>query len=111
MFRTILIHLGDNDFHHTFTPLLETIWRVLADRDEYYINKEFITRIILEGIKFHYLAFQARDAMISDTDYIAKYLTGIEVLFDEEAEKYIEEHGGDSGSWYLEVQTGKVYYV
>jgi Fe-S cluster biogenesis protein NfuA len=49
--------------------------------------------------------------MISDTDYMAKYLNEIRVLFDEEAEKYIEEHGGDSGSWQLEVQTGKVYYV
>jgi len=111
--RTILIHLGDNDFHSTFRNLLETVWNVLLYRGEENLTKEQITQIILKGIEFHYFAFQNRfDKIDADNyNYIITYLHPMDILFDEEAEAFIEKRGGDSGSWYLEVQTGKVYYT
>jgi hypothetical protein len=110
--RTIVIRLCDNDFGNTFRNLLETINRVLifkkGTRD---YTQEHITNCILEGIRFHYSAFQSTwDEADPEFNRTVEYLESkVKILFDEKAEKFIEEHDDDHGSWYLEVQTGKVY--
>lgn len=115
--RTIAVILCDNDFGITFTNLLETIMRAInyhnGSKNE--LKKEDIEKIIYEGIRFHYLAFQ-KDNTGLETDkerleYILSYLKeGVKIYFDDEAEEFISNNDHDGGSWYLETITGKVYY-
>lgn len=119
--RTIAIALGDNDFGHTFIPLLESIYKAIEfgslttqDTEEGQIRD--ITYAIKNGIRYHYITFQvlSHGGKIneSEIDRTVEYLCEGEypkILFDEEAEKDIQEEDYDGGAWYLEVQTGKVY--
>jgi len=106
--RTVAISLCDNDYGNTFKPLLETIYKVIQWREEP-TNKE-IENLIWKGIDFHYRAFQEhRGATEQEIQRTLKYLGKIKIYFDEEAEKHIQEDDHDSGSWYLEMETGKVY--
>lgn len=113
--RTIAIVLGDNDFQNTFVSLLENLVGVIeyheGSRDV--LQKEDIEKIIYEGIRFHYLAFQRLDTLRynnPELDHTLDYLKkGIKIYFDDEAEKIISENDY-GGAWYLEVMTGKVHY-
>lgn len=110
--RTIAIILGDNDFHHTFQPLLQSIYQVVQWHSNE-LSKETIEKCIREGIKYHYLAFQYGDKTYhtnKDLEFLMNtYFKDIKVLFDEEAEKAIQEEDHDGGAWYLELTTGNVY--
>lgn len=110
--RTIAIILCDNDFGNTFKPLLNTLYHVIRYRGEY--TPSFIEKCIREGIRFHYLGFQHRDTENTNNEleiiHTLKYLLkGVRILFDDEAEKFIENNDHDGGSWYLEIQTGQTY--
>lgn len=109
--RTIVVVLGDNDFGNTFMPLLKSIGKTqLAG-----FSREVISSLIMEGIKFHYMAYQYRyDFPASGytqqtVDKTVEYLSKIRILFDEEAEQDIGQKDHDGGAWYLEVTTGEVY--
>lgn len=112
--RTIAIVLGDNDFGNTFKPLLESIanaieFRRNAERDE--LSPEVIEKLIYEGIRFHYMAYQIRYNIetFDDLNRITCYLSKIRILFDEEAEADILENDHDSGAWYLHIGSGDVF--
>ncbi len=113
--RTICIRLCDNDFGSTFRNLLETLYNVFIYSPPE--SPEIVEKIIREGLRFHYIAFQNQYDYSNRADKdieehfkdIEKYLSDIKIYFDDEAEKFIQEHDHDGGSWYLEVQTGKVY--
>ena len=108
--RTIAIILCDNDFGHTFTPLLKSVHASLKGKDN--VSEEHVKSIIMEGIRYFYLAFQNDPNYkedIRETDRTFFYLKKIKILFDKEAEKFIQDNDHDSGSWYLEMQTGNVF--
>ncbi len=106
--RTVAIILCDNDYGTTFRNLLETVWRVIAWRDK--ISEEFITQVIRDGMMFHYRAFQQSNiqAYRLDENTVMNWFNKVRILFDEEAEKFIQEHDHDGGSWYLTLVTGNI---
>lgn len=117
--RTLVISLCDNDFGSTFYNLLDTIYNVsiyLANTKD--LTKEHLEYCVREGIKFHYIAFQhvRRDFWNKNleeekagVESTVKYLNRIKIYFDEEAEEFMKDKDHDSGSWYLDFQTGKTY--
>lgn len=100
--RTIAVILCDHDFYLTFYPLMETLQRAVKwnpDQDE-----NLIKRYILSLIEGHYLAFQFGEHSKEDIEPTIKYLKEqTRILFNEEAEKFIEENDHDGASHYLEV--------
>ena len=108
--RTIAIVLCDNDFYNTFTNLLKSIYNVIVWHDNEDIdNKILIEKWIREGIRFYNMTYD-HSFIDEPSDITMEYLhKKVKVLFDEEAEKFIETHDHDGGSWYLELATGKVY--
>jgi hypothetical protein len=113
--RTIAIVHGDNDFGTVYQTLLKTVLDVI----EYHggvigkqITREFIERVIREGIRFHYIAYQYRyDLDPHKEEEIAKiveYLSSLKVLFDEEAEDDILIGDHDGGAAYLEMQSRSI---
>ena len=112
--RTIAIVLGDNDFGNTFRPLLESVQRVLAYRDD--LTPENVETIIRQGALSHYVAYQFRFSMGGygggdmETHFqsIRSYFKDLRVLFDEEAETDILTNDHDCGAWYLEIQSGVI---
>jgi len=109
--RTIAIVLCDNDYYNTFTNLLKSIYNIIIWHDNEYINnKVLIEKWIREGIGFYNMTHDRSSIDAEQFDITIKYLQNkVKVLFDEEAEKFIETHDHDGGSWYLEMATGKVY--
>lgn len=111
--RTIAIHLGDNDFHNTFKPLLASLYQAIVWNNG--LSREAIEAAVLAGIEFHYVAFQHGSHFgakgYRPLDETMHYLkTGLRILFDEEAEADICHPGGrNGGAWYLELATGQVY--
>ena len=109
--RTIAISLADNDFGHTFRPLLEGLKPILQEQGNE-LNEAKVEQIIRSGIMYYYLGYQHRfdleDASEDKLESISKYLNEIKVLFDEAAETEIATKDHDGGSWYLEVQSGTV---
>ena len=112
--KSIAIILNDNDFGHTFRPLLETLYRAMAEGELISAKPEEICLVIQAGIKFHLMAFQWRYELhndypcIPDFDRTADYLSSIKVLFDDEADKAYHTEDHDSGAWHLHVQSGQV---
>lgn len=114
--RTIAIVLCDNDFGGVFRPLLKAVHQAIKyhiDEDNA-MSKEFderhISMLIREGIPFHYLAYSNHPAHArKNINQTVKYLLEIKILFDDEAEKHIQENDHDQGSWYLYVPTGDVF--
>ena len=112
MIRTVAIVLCDNDFHSVFPPMLETIKQIVKyhegsnpEDDLKYKITEFVKRTYLA----YYIAFSHWSTKdLEDLNSTDEYLSKIKVLFDEEAEKHIMEHDHDSGSWYLEIQSGVI---
>ncbi len=89
--RSIAIRFGDNDFGMTFLPLLETVMRAL---DDWWGEEEFtradVTRIINDGVMFHYKAFQCRGNYLEDRlDHLEDYLKVPErkVFINDEADQ------------------------
>lgn len=113
--RTLAIVLGDNDFGNTFHPLLKGLKAILADRGEV-LSRMDIEIIIRQSIMAYYVGYQYTflpGDYMSETHeahlaHIAKYLSRIRVLFDEEAERDIVTEDHDHGAWYLEIQSGRV---
>lgn len=112
--RTIAIVLCDNDFGNTFMPLLKAMNDVIKYHRGSDITPEFMEKVIRMSVMPFYVAFQHRPDLLSilpegeEMAHTEKYLSKIKVLFDEEAEEHIATHDHDSGSWYLEVQSGVV---
>lgn len=109
--RTIVIKLCDNDFGNTFRNLLSTVYRLIVFK-EGLVSEELVRNSILEGIRFHYLYFQSDWDSESDEKSIKtcnNLGNKIKIYFDAEAEQIIENFDDDGGSWYLEIQTGKIY--
>lgn len=110
--RTIAIVVGDNDFGHTFTPLLKSVYEAFQWHSGN-ISKETIIKCIHVGIRYHYLLFQYADRNYHTNEHLEylmnTYFKDIKVLFDEEAEKDIQESDHDCGAWYLELSTGNVF--
>lgn len=109
--RTIAIVLGDNDFGTTFRHLLDGLKRVL-EYHSHSLNRADIELIIRRSIMAYYIGYQYRFDLDGGQDMggpdMEKYLNGIRVLFDEEAEADIATKDHDSGAWYLELQSGTV---
>ena len=109
--RTISVIYGDNDFPHTFNPLLETIIRAIEFRGKE-LTKNDIDFLIREGFRFHYMAFQMRfnkDNFDQHLDFLVKYFkSNIKILFDEEAEFDIENNDHDCGASYVVLCEGIV---
>lgn len=109
--RTIAIVLGDNDFGNTFRPLLEGLKSVLSYREEGELKPADVEQIIRHSIMAYYVGYQHRfdlsykDDRLTHTEH---YLSGIKVLFDEEAENDISAGDHNGGAWYLELQSGTV---
>ena len=111
--RSIAIVLGDNDFGHTFEPLLTSLALALANYPEF--TQEQVTTLIREGVRYHYLAFQhvfqsinrqtLEDDLADTTDYLT---TGLRVLFDEQADDAYQHEDHDSGAWHLHVASGQI---
>lgn len=116
--RTIAIVLGDNDFGNTFRPLLEGLKKIFE-----YHNGELLTDevdlIIRQSIMAYYVGYQycfypgsygnpAHKTHAEHLAQTAEYLSGIKILFDEEAEIDIADVDHDGGAWYLELQSGTV---
>ena len=109
--RTIAVILGDNDFGHTFMPLLETVARAISDASMP-PSRERVERMIRSGIEMHYLAFQCSNRETIDEgrlEHTMEYLSSVRILFDAEAEVDICVKDHDGGAWYLETITGNVY--
>ncbi len=106
--RTIAITLGDNDFGKTFFNLLDSILSAIQEHGK--LSEEAIKNFIMEGIKYHYLAFQ-RGNSYDDIGYeglgsTLKYLNRhIRIHFDDDAEFLILNKDYDSGAWYLDIQS------
>ena len=100
--RTIAVILCDHDFYMTYTPLMETLQRAVKwnpDQDD-----EHIKKYILSLIEGHYWAFQFDEHSKKDIEPTIKYLKDrTRIMFDEEAEKFIENNDHDGASNYLEV--------
>ncbi len=94
----VAIVVNDNDYYSTFYNLLETVVRVLKWKPK--TSKEHIEYLIKQGIKFHYLAFQATEE--SNLEARESYLLKkVQILFNEEAQKDIDTKDHDHGAWYL----------
>lgn len=110
--RTIVIVFGDNDFGHTFKPLLKSIYEAIQWHSDN-ISRATIEKCIRVGIRYHYLLFQYADRNDHTDEHLEflmnTYFKDIKILFDEEAEKEIQEQDHDGGACYLEVITGNVY--
>lgn len=121
--RTILCKLGDNDFHCTFRSLLQTVqnlfqWHTIP---EYHgtidgIEEKWLEGIMRQMIPSHYTAFQVGPERRRLTSQIGnektfKYLERVKIFFDDEAEAIIQEDNWDTGSWYLELQSGRIEYL
>jgi len=112
--RTIAVIYGDNDYYTTFKYLLETIVKAIDYRegDTNELTKENVETLIREGFKFHYMAFQMpnlkdeRDVKITCDHIVNK----IKVLFDEEAEKSIENADYDFGACYVTLCDKKINF-
>jgi len=102
--RTIAIVLCDNDYYNTFTNLLDSIYKVIVWHEDKSIDLILIEKWIRAGINYYCLTYN--NCSHNDINYLQDK---VKVLFDEEAEKFIETHDHDGGSWYLELATGKVY--
>ncbi len=105
--RTIAITLGDNDFSNTFFNLLDSILSAIQEHGK--LSEEAIKIFIMEGIKYHYLAFQRGDSYddpgYGDLESTIKYLhKHIKIHFDDDAEFLIHNKDYDSGAWYLDIQ-------
>lgn len=109
--HTIAVILGDNDFGNTFQPLLESVYRAILWQGG--LSREAVEKAIRCGVEFHYVAFQLGDRYTEEgcrkVEETVRYLSDIQVLFDEEAEADIQSSDHDGGAWYLEMATGKVY--
>lgn len=110
--RTIAIVLGDNDFGKTFKSLLTSIFNAIDYNGD--MNRDSITKLIHEGIMFHYMAYQHRYDLHSQVleynfDGVSKYLSCIKILFDDDAAEDIQNVDHDGGAWYLELDGGCVY--
>jgi len=118
--RTIAVVLCDNDFLHTFPPLLKSVGEAIKAwegcRESERPNEAEVEALIRSGLEYFYRGFQlgGRGRGLGGGGYgevlgTVKYLQSIKVLFDEAAEQHIQSHDDDGGSWYLEVTTGNVY--
>lgn len=105
--RIVAINYHDNDFYSTIYPLLETI----RSANAYWsgdISEEFVRQIIYKGVGFHYLTFQGKGKPDgSVVDYLHRKM---EIFFDGDAEKKIEEGWGNSEALYLDCETGAITY-
>jgi hypothetical protein len=115
--RTIAIILGDNDFSHTFMPLLEGLYDVFEYHEPYNWSQDNVKLVICHSIMAYYVGYQYRfenvytegiDTEEHYLEHISKYLKDIHILFDEEAEQDIASKDHDGGAWYLELQSGTV---
>lgn len=112
--QTIALVLGDNDYGNTVHPLLESLYRALVWNGAW--SRDAVERVVRSGLEFHYLAFQhgcdaqgaqaTPEALAHTVAYLQQKLR---ILFDEDAEADIQGAGHDSGAWYIELATGKVY--
>lgn len=104
----VAIVLDDNDYYPTAQNLLETVWRALNWRPT--TSQEYIELLIEQGIKFHYLAFQAAEGISElEVDEKSEYLMKkVKVLFNEEAQKDIDTKDHNHTAWFLITHTGKI---
>lgn len=108
--RTISLVLCDNDFGACLRHSLESAYKFITWHDRK-LTKEQVEHIIRKGIEFHYLAYHNFPAWAVEKPRLnqtLKYLSKIQILFDEEAEKHIETHDHDGGSYYLLLETGEI---
>jgi len=115
LIRSVAIVLGDNDFGQTFHNLLETILRVIVN--DPIISEYSIEKIIKEGLRFHYIAFQNKydpyygngvDSFKKHFDHIENYLSSIRIYFNDDAEREFENGDHDGGAWILCIQDGSI---
>jgi len=114
--RSIAVVWGDNDFHNTFVPLLETLRRAVRYRSEA-LTPDAIKGLLRDGLWFHYLAFQGeafRPQAINrykipppgDPTRLAqtmKYLSRdfLSVKFNEEADLAVGTEDHNHSAWYV----------
>jgi hypothetical protein len=109
--RTIAIILGDNDFGNTMYPLLETVKRIVKWHEGTGdMTQERVKDLILNGLEFHYRAFQQRPGEKDNSSTFEYLRKNTRILFDAEAETDIQNQNHDSGAWYLELQSGVVTF-
>ncbi len=101
----ICIPYIDSDFYNTTYNLLLTIVRVVKWQE--YFEFETLTRIIKEGIGWHYFAFQHNDVNFEDISHIEKHLSTIKILFNKDAcNETLTNHFGEG--WFVDINQGTV---
>lgn len=105
--QSLVIVFGDNDFIHTFQPLIETLHRALQGNPNF--TPEQLIRLIGEGVRFHYLAFQNQYRYEDRLDSTEKYLKeGLRILFDADADLAFQTEDHDSSAWHLHIPSGQI---
>lgn len=107
--RTIAIVLGDNDFGNMFVPLLKSLKPLLVYRDNN-ISIEELDILIRAAMPYFYLAYQVCGDFSGrgELDKTMQYLSKIRVFTDDAAIDHISNNDHDHGSWFLDVNSGKV---
>lgn len=121
MIKSIAIILSDNDFWSTFNPLLSNVRNTILDPwDKEGLSKENVKKIIIEGLRWHYIAYQYQyrpsyaygitnyDAEKDITSTVEYLKSNIEIRFDEDADRAPFELDHDGGSWYIHIETGQI---
>lgn len=101
----IAIVLGDNDFINTVRPLMETVKRVIEYNGE--LTSEEATRVIQDGIAFHYRAFQNLKRGNSSPGTLGYLHCQTRILFDAEACADMMKDR-DGGAVFLDVRSGEI---
>ena len=109
--NAVSIVLEDNDFNQTFLALLSSIKDVL----KYYPDLTFdnLSKIIVSGVEFHYLAFQLRNnhgkSGYGDSKQTVLYLvSNMKILYNQEAINDALTVSHDGGAWFLDVYQEQV---
>lgn len=97
----IAIPYVDSDFYNTTYNLLRSILNVIEWREEFEL--ETLTKIIKDGIGWHYWAFQDNEADKDTIDHVSNYLSKIEILFNTEAYNATLNNNFCEG-WFVDVK-------
>lgn len=108
--QAVALVLCDNDYGSTFVPLLESIYAAFVNSSGA-MSAELMRKLIMTGIPYHYMAFQM-DEKRGDTcdDAVPYLLNKVKIVFDSEA-KEASLKDDDGGSWYLDLESGKVHPI
>lgn len=109
--HSIVIKLGDNDFHRTFVNLLDTINKAIDENDRKPFTEAEIIDLIKRGTLFHYIAFQNQyryNCTHDDLNNTQEYLSKLTIMFDDKADAYYKAGDQNGEAWHLDISTGMI---